>query len=203
MAWLYYFLMICVLVLGLFLNVLTLPGLWVMVAGYGVYAYLTGWDVYVGWPSLVTTAVLATVAEVVELAAGSAGARKAGASKRAMFAAVIGALIGGLFLTALIPIPIVGTIIGVCLGAALGAGIVELMIVPDVMRSIRVGTGAFKGRLMGILSKLVIGVIMMGVMMLAGLPTGARRRIAPAPTTAPTMVPTTVPASFESPTTAR
>lgn len=186
MAWLYYFLLICVLVFGLFINVLTLPGLWIMVAGYGLYAYLTGWNVYVGWPSLIVVFVLATIAEVVELLAGSAGAKKAGASKRAMFAAVIGALIGGLFLTALIPIPIVGTIIGVCLGAALGAGIVELMIVPDLMRSVRVGTGAFKGRFMGILSKLAIGVIMMLVMIFAAVPTGASRRAAPLPTSLPT-----------------
>src|SRR3954469_10636531 len=170
MAWLYYIVLIVVLVFGLFLNVLTLPGLWVMAAAYGAYAWATGWDHYVGWPSLITVAALATIAEVVELLAGTAGAKKAGASKRAMFAAVIGALIGGLFLTALIPIPIVGTIIGVCLGAALGAGIVEMMIVPDLVRSMRVGAGAFKGRLMGILSKLLIGVVMLLVMIFAGLP---------------------------------
>ena len=195
MAWAYYILLICVLVFGLFLNVLTLPGLWILVAAYGGYGYLTGWNHYVGWPSFIVVFVLATIAEVVELLAGSAGAKKAGASKRAMIAAVIGALIGGLFLTALIPIPIVGTIIGVCLGAALGAGIVELMIEPDLMHSLRVGTGAFKGRLVGILSKLLIGIVMLLDMIFAGLPTDASLPASRPSTTAPT--------TLQSPATAR
>src|SRR5437773_2717739 len=128
---LYYILLIVLLLFGLFINVLTLPGLWLMAAVYGVYGWLT-WDRhYVGWPSLIAMAVLATIAEVVELTAGSAGAKKAGASKRAMIGAVVGGMIGAVFLTALIPIPVVGTIIGVCLGAALGAGTVELMVARD------------------------------------------------------------------------
>ena len=79
----YYILMLALLLLGLLINVLTLPGLWLMVVFYGTYAMITGWNVYVGWQSLVTLAALATIAEVVELAAGSAGAKAVGASRRA------------------------------------------------------------------------------------------------------------------------
>jgi uncharacterized protein YqgC (DUF456 family) len=166
----YYILLIVLLLTGLLINVLTLPGLWLMAASYGAYALLTGWNRFVGWPSLIAMAVLATIAEVVELTAGSAGAKKAGASKRAMIAAVVGGMVGAVFLTALIPIPIVGTIIGVCLGAALGAGIVELMVRRDLEQSIRVGTGAFKGRLLGIVSKLVFGAVMLLIAMICGFP---------------------------------
>src|SRR5256885_3644620 len=76
---LYYVLLLILLLVGLSINVLTLPGLWLMAAVYGVYGWLTGWNHYVGWPSLIAMAVLATIAEVVELTAGSAGAKKAGA----------------------------------------------------------------------------------------------------------------------------
>jgi uncharacterized protein YqgC (DUF456 family) len=74
------------------------------------------------------------------------------------------------FLTALIPIPVVGTIIGVCLGAALGAGIVELIVRRDLEQSIRVGSGAFKGRLLGLVSKLAIGAVMLLIAMICGFP---------------------------------
>jgi uncharacterized protein YqgC (DUF456 family) len=168
--WVYYICLLIILLTGLFINILTLPGLWVMAGAYGVYAWITWSRGYVGWPSLVTLAVLATVAEVVELVAGSAGAKKAGASRRAMIGAVVGGIIGAIFLTAAIPIPIVGTIIGVCMGAALGAGIVELMIRRDLDQAVRVGSGAFKGRLMGIVSKLAIGAVMLLVAMICGWP---------------------------------
>src|SRR4051812_2206618 len=166
----FYLLMLALLLFGLFLNVLTLPGLWLMVAIYGTYAWLTTWNHFVGWWSFGILAALAMIGEISEFAAGSAGAKKAGATKRAMIGAVVGGMIGGIFLTALIPIPIVGTIIGVCLGAALGAGIIELMIHRDIAHSVRVGSGAFKGRLMGILSKLVIGAVMFFTAMIAGFP---------------------------------
>lgn len=165
-----YILLIVLLLCGLFINVLTLPGLWLMAAIYGFYAWLTGWNHFVGWPSFGTMIGLAFLGEIVELAAGSAGTKKAGASRRAGIGAIIGAMLGGLFLTALIPIPVVGTITGVCLGAALGAGIVELMIHQDIGHSVRVGTGAFKGRLMGIAGKLFVGSIMLIVAIVGGFP---------------------------------
>ena len=170
MIWVYYLILLLGLLCGLAINLLTLPGLWLMVVIYGLYGYFTGWNVYVGWPTFAALAVLATVAEVVELLASSAGAKAAGASKRAMIGAVVGALLGAIFLTVLIPIPIVGTIIGVCLGAALGAGIIELWVRRDFKQSVRVGAGAFKGRLMGMVGKLAIGGVMLLIGMIGAFP---------------------------------
>ena len=166
--WVYYILLIIILLGGLFINILTLPGLWVMAAAYGFYGWLTVWNHFVGWPSFGVIVAMATVAEVVELLAGGAGAKKAGASKRAMIGAVVGALLGAIFLT--IPFPIVGTIIGVCMGAALGAGIVELIIYRNLDHAIRVGEGAFKGRLLGIVSKVTIGAVMLLICIVCGFP---------------------------------
>jgi uncharacterized protein YqgC (DUF456 family) len=168
--WLYYILLLVILLFGLFINILTLPGLWVMAGAYGIYAWATWSRHDVGWPSLVTLLVLATIAEVIELVAGGAGAKKAGATKRAMIAAIIGGILGAAFLTVMIPIPIIGTIIGVCMGAALGAGIVELMIRRDLHQAITVGEGAFKGRFMGLVSKLAIGAVMLVIAMICGFP---------------------------------
>src|SRR5687768_3417042 len=109
MDWLYYVLLIIALLAGLLLNILGLPGLWLMVAAHGVYALLTGWGVYVDWPSLVALVVLALLAEAVEFLAGAAGSAKAGGRKRGMAGAIVGGFLGAIFLS-VIPIPIVSQV---------------------------------------------------------------------------------------------
>src|SRR3954470_23043571 len=126
MPWLWYLLLLTVQVFGLLFTALGLPGLWVMVAAVAGYAWVTTFNVYVGWPGLLTVLALAVVAEIAEFAAGSAGAKQAGGSRRAMVGAIVGALIGGFLFTPLVPIPIVGTIFGVCAGAFVGAALVEM-----------------------------------------------------------------------------
>lgn len=168
MPWLWYLLLLTVQVFGLLFTVLGLPGLWVMVAAVAGYAWITKFDVYVGWPGLVAVIVLATVAEVMEFVAGSAGAKQAGGSRRAMIGAVVGALIGGFLFS--IPVPILGTIFGVCLGAFVGAAVVEMGIVGDPSHSMKVGWGAAKGRFYGIMLKLLFGVAIFIVTVCVAIP---------------------------------
>ena len=52
--WLYYILLLIFCVVGLFLNILGLPGLWLMVAAYGAYWWATARHDYVGiWSAVV------------------------------------------------------------------------------------------------------------------------------------------------------
>jgi uncharacterized protein YqgC (DUF456 family) len=172
MTWLWYLLLIALQFAGLSLTVLGLPGLWLMVAGLVGYAWVTGLNHYLGWATLITVFVLALVAEVLEFYTGSAGAKKAGASRRGMLGALVGALIGGFLFT--IPVPILGTIFGVCFGAFIGAALVEMGIVGDAGHAGRVGWGAAKGRFFGIVLKLVFGLVMLLVTLIAALPIGGR-----------------------------
>lgn len=165
--WLGFVLMALVQLAGLFLNLLGLPGLWVMLAAAGVYALVTKM-IYIGWPGLVAMLVLALAAEIVEFAAGAAGSKKAGGSKRGMLGAIAGALIGGILGTGFLPI--VGTLIGAIAGAFAGAAIVEMMIRKDVEHSLRVGIGAAKGRFWGTVFKSAFGLAMMVVAIWAGWP---------------------------------
>jgi uncharacterized protein YqgC (DUF456 family) len=168
MPWLWYVLLLVVQTIGLFFTILGLPGLWLMVAALAGYAWVTGFNRFVGWPGLVTVLVLALIAEVLEFVAGSAGAKRAGASRRGMMGAVIGALIGGFVFS--IPVPILGTIFGVCLGAFLGAALVEMGIVGDAAHAGRVGWGAAKGRFFGIMLKLLFGVAILIFTLIAAFP---------------------------------
>jgi uncharacterized protein YqgC (DUF456 family) len=203
MPWLYYLILLALLFTGLFVNILGLPGLWLMVGSLGLYAWLTHLGVYVGWPVLITVLVLALIAEVVEFMAGSAGAKRAGGNRRAGFGAIIGALIGGLLFS--IPVPIVGTVIGVCLGAFAGAAVAQMTVAQDVAHSFRVGAGAAKGRFYGIMSKLAFGIVILIISMISAFPVRSRATTATpgsttiAPTTpvipTTTTAPTTIPGS--------
>ena len=205
MDWVYYLLLIALLWAGWFINILGLPGLWLMVAAHAVYAWITGWDRFVGWPSLIALLALAVLAEIVEFAAGAAGSKNAGGRKRGMIGAIVGGLVGAALFTGLVPIPIVGTIIGVCLGTFIGAALAEYW-GRGTMHSLRVGVGAAKGRFWGIVIKSTVGFVMIVVAMIAALPIGAvLTPAAPATTTAPATVSsspttqTTMPATSPAP----
>jgi uncharacterized protein YqgC (DUF456 family) len=205
MVWLYYLLMLIVLLLGWAVNILGLPGLWLMVAAYGLYGWLSGWNVYVGWPSLIIVVVLAVLAEIVEFLAGAAGSARAGGRKRGMIGAIVGGFLGAIFLS-VIPIPVVAQVIGACLGAFIGAAVMELTD-KDFVHAMRVGVGAAKGRFMGIVSKLAFGGLMFLVALVAGAPVGNVPVVPTAlpppaapspmlPSTMPTLDPTTPPATM-------
>jgi uncharacterized protein len=172
MPWLWYLLLIALQFAGLSLTIIGLPGLWLMVATLIGYAWLTTLGHYIGWTTLIIIFALAMIAEVLEFYVGTAGAKKAGASRRGMIGALIGALIGGVLFT--IPVPILGTIFGVCFGAFLGAALVEMGIVGDAAHAGRVGWGAAKGRFLGIALKLCFGVLILVYTLIAALPIGGK-----------------------------
>lgn len=192
--WVWYIGLASVLIFGWFINVLGLPGLWVMILAAGAYAWGTGFH-YLNWWHLGILVGIGLLAEFVEFVAGGAAAKKAGGSGRATWGAIIGGVIGAIFFT--IPLPIIGTIIGACLGAFLGAYLAEYTVRGESDHLMRVGWGAAKGKFLGILSKLAFGVLILGVALFTGFPRG-RPADAPAntfpPTTAPTTLPATIPA---------
>src|SRR4051812_21100499 len=104
MPWLYYILLLIVQLTGMFLSIVGLPGIWMMVLAVTGYAWLTSARHFVSTGWLIALTVIAAISEVIEFLAGSAGAKKAGATKKGMLGAIIGGLIGAVFLTALIPI---------------------------------------------------------------------------------------------------
>jgi uncharacterized protein YqgC (DUF456 family) len=202
MDWVYYLALIALLFCGLFVNLLGLPGLWLMVGAHAAFGWATGWNAYIGRPSVIATVVLAGIAEVVEFVAGAAGSKAAGGSKRGMIGAIVGGLLGGFFLTFLVPIPILGTVVGVCVGTFIGALVVELMVGKEMGKSTEIGIGAAKGRFLGILAKTAFGIAILLVSVITAWPTGRAAPIVPGgPVTPPTTVPTTAPTTATAPTT--
>lgn len=198
--WSLYVCLLIVLCTGWLINILGLPGLWLMLLAHVGYALATRWDNYTGlWATLALLA-LAIAAEVTEFAAGAAGSAKAGGTKRGMIGAIVGGLVGGIVGSIFIPVPVLGTIIGAVGGSFAGAAVVERMIESDTNRAIAIGIGAAKGRFWGILIKSGFGVVMLLVSLITAIPLWGAIQTAPTtPTTSPTTAPATLPTTQATP----
>lgn len=168
-----YIVLAALLLTGLALTIMTLPGLWLMVASAAGYALLTHFN-FIGWKTLAVLLVWAGIAEVVELTSSGSGAKKAGGGKRGLWGALIGGIVGGIWLS-FIPIPVISTLAGVCLGTFLGAMIGELSAGRRVHHSAWIGLGAAKGRLVGTFVKLGFGVVMLMITLVIGFPVGGKK----------------------------
>ena len=167
--WLWSLLLLVVLVCCWALNIVGLPGNWINLAAVAISAWLMP-DAHradVGWIVVGILIFLAVLGEIVEFAAGSAGATTAGGSKRGAVLAMIGAMIGGvvgLIVGAFIPVPIVGSIVVSlllsALGSLLGAMAGEKWKGRDLEESFWVGHAAFWGRLLGTVGKIAVGAMM-------------------------------------------
>lgn len=194
--WIYYIILATIQFAGLFFTLLGLPGIWLMVGATAVYAWMTHPQQYVGFWTLGTLLGIALLAEIVEFLAGAGGAKKAGGSLRAAVGAIAGGLIGAFVLT--FGLPVIGTIIGGCIGAFVGALAAEYSVARDSARSMRVGIASAKGRLYGIVSKLIFSLMLLLISLIAAFPVGGQTVIPAAPPLAP---PTTLPATSPAPVT--
>jgi uncharacterized protein len=109
----------------------------------------------VGPGTLTVLGVLAVLAVLADFAAGALGAKRYGASPRAVAGAAIGAIVGIFF-------GIPGIVLGPLLGALLG----ELTARADLEAASRAGIGATVGLLLGTAAKLALGFAMIGLFLI-------------------------------------
>lgn len=143
-----------VLLAGLALVPLGLPGLWVMVLGIIGYGWLTDFQT-IGAGAIGTTVGLAFLGEVIEFWVGYRYAQKFGGSRRAGWGALVGGLAGaGLG----VPVPILGSVIGSFLGAFAGAVLFELAGPDGYGNALAAGWGALLGRIWATACKTALGL---------------------------------------------
>ena len=173
--WLYYLLALAlVLACGVawLTNLVTLPGNWIVVGLAVLFAWLLpeaaaggrGMD----WATVFVLVGLAVLGEIVEFAAGAAGAAKQGASRRGVALSIAGAMVGSIAGLAIgAPVPIIGSLIAAVLGgsagAFAGAYLGEAWKGRDEDQRVAAGRGAFVGRLWGTAGKLAVGAIMLAI----------------------------------------
>ena len=142
---------------GLFLIPLGIPGLWFMVAA------LTGAVVLgapVAWGTLLGLAVLAGVAELGEYLAVKVASDRYGGSNRAFWGAIGGGIIGAIVGT---PVPVVGSLVGILIGTFAGAVLVAWLESRDTGGAVRVGWGAVLGRAAAAAVKTGAGLVILVV----------------------------------------
>jgi uncharacterized protein YqgC (DUF456 family) len=169
-AWIYYLwslLLIFACVLAWLTTLVALPGNWLIAGCAALFAWLVPHDPgrSITWTTVAVLAGLAVLGEIIEFAAGAAGAAKQGASKRGVGLAMIGAVIGSVVGIAIgLPIPFLGSFVMALLGGAAGAFFGAYLGEawkgrPHVAR-VAAGRGAFAGRIWGTVGKLSVGAVM-------------------------------------------
>jgi hypothetical protein len=144
------------IVLGLAGTVLpALPGTMLVLAGIVLGAWIDDFS-RVGWGVLAGVGVLALLAWVLDYVAGLLGARQAGASRLALVGAALGT-VAGLFMG----------LVGVLFMPLVGAAVGEYLARREHAHAVKVGVATWLGIMAGMVSKVVIAFMMIGVFIAA------------------------------------
>ena len=132
-----------------------LPGTVLVWAGIVLGAWIDDFQ-RVGTTTLVVVTVLAALAWVLDYVSGRFGARRAVASRPTLLCSDI-VTVAGLFMG------VVGVLFMPLVGAALG----EYLAQKDQTRAVRVGVATWLGIMLGLLAKVVLAFIMVGLFVAA------------------------------------
>jgi uncharacterized protein YqgC (DUF456 family) len=132
-----------------------LPGVPLLFAGMVVAAAIDDFQ-RIGWVTVSILGALTVIAFLVDIFAASIGAKRVGASGRAVWGAAIGTVIGIFFGVA-----------GLLLGPFVGAVIGELSAHGRVAQAGRVGVATWLGLVLGTIVKLALACSMLGIFALA------------------------------------
>lgn len=132
-----------------------LPGTALILAGIVIGAWIDDFGrVSVGAVLIIT--VLAALAWILDYLAGLLGARRAGASTKALVGAALGTVVG-LFMG----------LLGVLFMPLIGAAIGEYLAEKDEQRALKVGVATWLGMMVGLLAKVAISFVMVGIFVAA------------------------------------
>lgn len=132
-----------------------LPGVPLMFAGMVLAASIDDFQ-RIGWITLTLLGLLTVIAFVVDFVASALGAKRVGASARAVWGAMIGTVVGLFF-------GIPGLILGPFVGAVIG----EISVHGKLHTAGRVGIATWMGLVFGTLFKLAIAFSMVGIFLFA------------------------------------
>jgi len=156
LAFIFYLLaLMCILVGVIGIVLPALPGVPLVFLGLLLAAWGDGFE-RVGWVTLTVLAVLTIASFIVDVLATLVGAKRVGASRKALWGTFIGTFAGLLFLP-------IGLLAGPLLGALAG----EYWHTRELGRSTRVGLATWLGILLGVALKLALVIAMLGLFALA------------------------------------
>ena len=113
-----------------------------IIGGAWLLAYAGDYQIY-GTNTLIFLAVVAAIGTAMDYVAGALGAKYTGASKTAVWGALIGGIVGAFF-----------SIPGLLFGPLIGAGVGEFLARRDMWQAGKVGLGTFIGFIIGTVAKI-------------------------------------------------
>lgn len=132
-----------------------LPGTFLVWGGIVLGAWIDDFT-RVGMTTVVVVSVLAVLAWALEYVAGLLGAKQAGASKLALLGAAVGTVLG-LFMG----------LVGVLFMPLVGAAVGEYLAQKDQARAVKVGVATWVGIMVGLIAKVVLAFMMVGIFIAA------------------------------------
>ena len=132
-----------------------LPGTLLVWAGLLLGAWIDDFT-RVGAGTVVVISILAVLAWALDFVAGLMGAKRAGASKFALVGAAIGTVVG-----------ILMGLVGVLFMPLVGAAIGEYWAQRDQQRAAKVALATWIGLLVGMVAKVVLSFVMVGIFLVA------------------------------------
>ena len=136
-----------------------LPGTALVLAGIVLGAWIDDFS-RVGATTLAVVTVLAVLAWVLDYVAGLLGAQRAGASRAALVGAALGTVVG-LFMG------LVGVLFMPLVGAAAGEYLARRADADAHGQALKVGVATWLGIMAGLLAKVVIAFMMLGIFVVA------------------------------------
>lgn len=127
------------------------PGAILIFLGFLLAAWAEGFT-HIGFGTLSVLGVMALLIYAVDFIAGALGAKRLGASTRAILGATIGAIVGLFF-------GIPGVLLGPFIGAVLG----ELSVQRNLIAAGKAGIGTTIGLALGVAAKLAVALSMIGL----------------------------------------
>ena len=133
-----------------------LPGTTIILAAAIIHRLMLGPQKSIGWKTIVVLLVLTLLSYVSDFLGSYFGAKYFGATRWGAFGAIVGALVGLFF-------GIVGLFVGPVIGAAAG----EFIAGKRIIDAGRAGWGSLVGNLGAMVGKLVIGLAMITIFLIA------------------------------------
>lgn len=146
--------------------VIGIPGTFIIVAIALLYALATGF-VSVTWTTLASLLAMAVAGEALEFISAVATTSGPRPSRRVNLAAIAGGMIGGV-----LGLPLLfglGSLLGALGGAFAGAALAAGSQGHGFTSTLRYGVAAVRGRLLGFVAKVAIGVCMLALLLSAAL----------------------------------
>jgi uncharacterized protein len=133
-----------------------LPGTTIILAAAVIHRLMLGPEKSIGWRTIAILVLLTLATYALDILAGYFGAKYFGATKWGIFGAILGAIVGLFF-------GIIGLFVGPVIGAVAG----EFIAGKQMVDASRAGWGSLLGNIGGMLAKLIIGLAMITIFLVA------------------------------------